>query len=219
MKNNHLEETYVGLSAAQIDVATRVPTNFQKAPKNVREALIARRLFTEEGKPTKLCLSVFRVCCDIWTDRFIPVESVSTDAEAAILNDPQKISRQKSAKDLQLSSAHVKFMRILLNRPGISIFTLEKIFAVYLFNDLISRGLASRHEDSHQIFPTDKGIVFIRGCIAEVVSKGNTGQRKYPENGDGLEVGTNPSGHPLKLCECGGVVDLTPAKKKGNKNG
>jgi hypothetical protein len=228
MKQKHLEETYIGLSAAQIDVATRVPTNFSKAPQNVRDALISRRLYTSDGKPTKLGASVFKVFYDILTDRFAPADIILKGPEAEILNDPQKIARQDRVKNLGLRSGHVKVMRALLHKPGISMFTLEKIFGADLFNELISCGLASRHEDSHQIFPTNKGITFMKECIHESVSKSNKGvwrwvcrtcKRKYPENGDGSSEVTNPFSSSVKLCECGGVVDLSPTKKKGVKNG
>jgi hypothetical protein len=36
---------------------------------------------------------------------------------------------------------------------------------------------------------------------------------KYPESGEGLHEGINPSGLLLKLCACGGVVDLCPTKR------
>jgi hypothetical protein len=34
-------------------------------------------------------------------------------------------------------------------------------------------------------------------------------KKEYPESGEGLQEGKNPSGLPLKLCTCGGVVDLS----------
>jgi hypothetical protein len=41
-------------------------------------------------------------------------------------------------------------------------------------------------------------------------------KKEYPENGEGLYEGVNPSGLPLKLCACGGVVDLCPTKRAGD---
>lgn len=36
---------------------------------------------------------------------------------------------------------------------------------------------------------------------------------EYPESGEGLHEDVNPSRLPLKLCACGGVVDLCPTKR------
>lgn len=33
-------------------------------------------------------------------------------------------------------------------------------------------------------------------------------KKEYPESGEGLREGVNPSGGPLMLCPCGGVVDF-----------
>jgi hypothetical protein len=228
----HLIDTYIGLSDAQLEVIERIPTNFDKAPKNVQSAMIARRLFTSEGEWTHLASSVARVYAQIQTGSFTPAGSSLTEKETLVLNDPQLIARQAPSKKLGLVSGHIKFLRSVLQLPGISIFTMEKIFGVHLFNELISRGLLSRDQYSHRIYPTNKGEDLVCACIAAAVekkaSKSNKGRwrfvcrtckREYPENGDGLSEGINPSGHPVKLCECGGVVDLSPTKKKGVKNG
>lgn len=176
-----LIDTYIGLSDAQLEVISRIPTDFEKAPKNVQSALIARRLFTSDGEWTHLASSVLNLYVQIKVGSFNESDGYLTEHEIQMLNDPAKISRQQPSKKLTLTSGHIKFMRIVLQKPGISIFTMEKIFAVHLFNDLISRRLLSREHDSHRIYPENKGVDLIRACIA--------------------------------------AVDVSPNKKKGNKNG
>lgn len=169
----HLINTYVGLSPAQIKVITGSIHQFNTAPKNVRQALISRKLCNTEGRLTRMGGAVMVVCFNIQDGTFVQDPPKMTEGMA----DPTALARSKPSKGLSLSSGHIKFLRSVLNFPGISIFTMEKVFGVHLFSELISRGLVSRHEDSHQIYPTEKGIAFMKECIAEV------SQRKGKKNG------------------------------------
>ena len=42
-------------------------------------------------------------------------------------------------------------------------------------------------------------------------------KKVYSENGDGLNMGTNPSGDPLRKCVCGGIVDMDIAEKSSKE--
>lgn len=161
----HLVQTYIGLSAAQIEIIAD-PLYLDVVQKNVRHALFARKLF-KDGKLTRLGVAVQLVHAQIQKGAFSPEPPKMTEG----MTDPTALARSKPSKELSLRSGHIKFMRSVLNFPGISIFTMEKIFGVHLFSELISRELVSRHEDSHQIYPTEKGISFMKECIAEVDSK------------------------------------------------
>lgn len=167
MKNiDHLMQTYIGLSPAQIEIVAD-PTLIHVVLRNVRTALTLRKLFTPDAALTQLGKSVQAVHARIISDKFSPDAPIMTEGMA----NPTGLARTKASKELGLSSGHMKFLRSVLNFPGISIFTMEKTFGVYLFSELISRGLLSRHEDSHQIYPTEKGIAFMKECITQLQTK------------------------------------------------
>lgn len=163
---DHLTQTYIGLSPAQIELILE-PINIHVVLRNVRTAATIRKLFTDDGKITELGLSVQRVQVRINKDAYSPDAPKMTEC----MTDPTALARTKSSKELGIRSGHLKFLRSVLNFPGISIFTMEKIFGVHLFSELISRELVSRQEDSHQIYPTEKGIAFMKECIAELTEK------------------------------------------------
>jgi hypothetical protein len=163
----HLINTYIGLSPAQIKVIVSSMHHFNTAPKNVRQALVSRKLCNFEGRLTKMGVTVMVTCFNIDGDRFSPDAPIMTEG----MTDPTGLSRSKPSKNLGLTSGHLKFLRSVLNFPGISIFCMEKIFGVHLFSELVTRELVSRHEDSHQIYPTEKGIAFMKECIAELSQK------------------------------------------------
>jgi hypothetical protein len=228
-----VKDCYVGLSEAQMQVIMNhinESRRFAEIPKNVGAALVLRGIFTADGQITPLGESVAKMITSIDEDEFIPPAPALEGrlVDLAALNDLFKIRSLKRVKELGLASVHLKVLRMLIHRPGYSIFHLGQIFPESALAYLITRGLISRPANSHQIFPSDDGVEFIRTCINEVVGRRNDGkwawvcrtcERQYPDNGDGLSEGRNASGHPVKLCECGGVVDLSPTKKKGIKNG
>jgi hypothetical protein len=166
----HLINTYIGLSPEQIKVIAD-PTMIHVTLRNVRTALVVRKLFTQDGKITKLGVSAQTIYAQIQNGAFAPDAPKMTDG----MQDPTGLSRLKASKEMGLSSGHVKFLRSVLNFPGISIFHMEKIFGLYLFSELITRELVSRHEDSHQIYPTEKGTAFMKERIAELSQKKGKG--------------------------------------------
>lgn len=156
---------YIGLSDAQLSVISSIGYDLDRAPKNVRAALIARKLYTENGKLTSLGSSVLRMYTDLKAGKFEALPAILPDKDLKVMDNLFDITGQKAPRELRLQSVHFKFLRILMRHPGISIFHMESIFALFVFSDLISRGLARREPDSHQIFPTEAGIQLITGCI------------------------------------------------------